>query len=387
MDKITKDDAIQMFNMCAYFAPNRIPINIFIRGKNFLPEILKQSITDDFARNEIIKNLTKYSLLSCEKEENLLNNETRVLYMHRLLQEVVQKSFGTDNSWLAHSLKLAYNIADWKEHIKESMDAFKQEASHIITVAEKSAIVFKKDHEKIDKATEIFCIVSRFYTKLSYLELSLSCINKGIEMIERICLEEYSAYNNLVMAYTHRGLIYDLMAAYDKAIEDHSRSIAIGEDLLAKKELVFEEVSGIAYMNRGISYENLKKYDKALSDKNIAIEILERVCKEGKLNDENNLALAYMNRGATYESMTKYDISLTDFNKSIEIWNRMKSEGKIINENNLAIAYANKNITSAKALVEKNSDSLSKVGEAMYNKTAAIAQLNYRKKQLNGGKK
>jgi len=386
MDKIAKDSAIQMFNMCAYFAPNRIPINIFIRGKDFLPENLKQSITDDFARNEIIRDLTKYSLLSCEKEESLLNEEKRVLYMHRLLQEVVQKSFGTDFGWLVYCLDLMYNIIDWKEHIKESMNSFKQEALHAITVAEKSAIIFKNDYERIDNATEIFCIVSKFYSKLSYLELSLSCINNGIEIIERICLKENSAYNNLVMAYTHRGLIYNLMAAYDKAIEDHSRSIATGEDLLAKKELVFEDILAIAYMNRGISYENLKKYDKALSDKNKAIEIFERVCKERKLNDENNLALSYMNRGTTYESMTKYDVSLTDFNKSIEIWERMKSEGKIINENNLAIAYTNKNITSAKVLVEKNKGSLSKGSEATYNKTATIAQLNYRKKQLSGGK-
>jgi len=384
MSKITNESTLQMFNMCAYLAPDAIPVNMFVRGNKNLPESLQTEIINDIQRNGIIADLVRYSLLS---SEGMAKDEKRQLYMHRLLQEVVQKDFGTDYRWLVHCLDLMHDIIEWKEHIKESVDSFKQEASHAISVAEKSSAVFSENYEKINNVAKIFLVVSRFYAKLSYLSLSLSCINKGIEIIEQICLKEHSAYNNLIPAYSHRGIVYNLMADYDKAIEEHSKSIDIGKNLLAKNELIFEDALAITYMNRGISYENLKKHDNALQDKNIAIDMLERLHKEGKLNNENDLALVYMNRAATYEAMEKYKESLADYTKSIEIWEQMKREGKIINESDLAMVYANKGITNSKVFVEKNGDSLSKAGKATYNKMAAMAQLNYRKKQLNGGKK
>lgn len=312
--------------------------------------------------------------------------------MHRLLQEVVQKNLKNDSVWLGYGLDLAHLLIDWKGHIKESLDSFKQEVSHITAVAEKSSVVFNDDDEKIDNVVNIFFIVSLFYTKLSYLDFSLSTINKGIELMERICSEKRQAFNinnmtnNLLTAYLNRGSTYSLMAVYDKGIENFNKSINIGEHLLTEGKLVMEAELAIAYMNRGIAYEFLNKNDKALPDKTVAIEILERLYNKGNLDDENNLALAYMNRGSTYMSMTRYDESLADCNKSIEIWERMKSEGKIINENDLAKAYTNKTMTISKIALEKNKKRLSKGGEAIYRKGMAKAMLNYNKKQPNGGK-
>ena len=180
MDKITNDSAIQMFNMCAYLAPDKIPVNMFIRGREVLPPNFKKDIEHDVERNKIISDLTRYSLLSCGREEDLLFKEKRVLSMHRLLQEVVKKSFGTDCKWLSHCLALTRNITDWKEHIKESIDSFKQEAQHVVTVAEKSTEVFYNDGEKIGDTTIIFFTVGLFYAKLSYLDLSMNYLNRCI---------------------------------------------------------------------------------------------------------------------------------------------------------------------------------------------------------------
>jgi len=390
MDKITNIGAVQMFNMCAYLAPDKIPVNMFVRGKDVLPPDFKKDIESDLERNEIIRDLTRYSLLSCEKEE-LLSKEKRVLYMHRLLQEVVQKSFGTDYRWLSHCLSLTNNITDWKDNNKESIDSFKHEAPHVTAVAKKSAVIFNEDDEKIENAAITFYLTGIFYGKLSYLDLSISCVNSHIDITERLCAEKRPALNikcltnNLFMAYMNRGYAHNLNASYIKAIEDLNKSIDIGERLSAKGELHFKSELATAYMNRGITYENLKKHDEALSDKNRAIEILELLYNRKSLDNENDLALAYMNRGVTFGSKAKHNESLTDYNKSIEIWERMKSEGKIISENNLALAYGNKSVISVKMMSKENSNRLSKDGGKIYTKAATNAMLNYRKKQLNGG--
>ncbi|MDR0312497.1 MAG: toll/interleukin-1 receptor domain-containing protein [Treponema sp.] len=40
MQKITNEGARQMFNMCAYLAPDKIPVNMFVRGSKVLPKPL-----------------------------------------------------------------------------------------------------------------------------------------------------------------------------------------------------------------------------------------------------------------------------------------------------------------------------------------------------------
>jgi len=142
MEKITNESAEQMFNMCAYFAPVKIPVDIFIRGNDGLPAELKSDITDDIARNDIIRDLTRYSLLSCENDSTFLSEENRVLYMHRLLQEVVQSNFQHNPQWLKQSLSVIYEAADWDERNKASIRAFRAESPHVIAIAEKSTATF-----------------------------------------------------------------------------------------------------------------------------------------------------------------------------------------------------------------------------------------------------
>ncbi|MCL2443326.1 MAG: hypothetical protein FWD13_07655 [Treponema sp.] len=156
MDKIKNNNAKQILNMCAYFAPDKIPVNIFVRGKDALPSDLKKNIEDDLKRNIILNVLTRHSLLKCEKEHDLLSKEKRVLYMHRLLQEVIQNNIGTDYSCLAHCLNLMQKVIDWKDYQKESIASFRLEAPHAIAVAEKSSVIISKDYEIINNVVHIF---------------------------------------------------------------------------------------------------------------------------------------------------------------------------------------------------------------------------------------
>jgi tetratricopeptide (TPR) repeat protein len=388
MQKITNKGALQMFNMCAYFASDRIPVNMFVRGSEALPDPLQSKIVDDLQRNSILRDLTRYSLLKPGINNSTSPGEKRVLDMHRLLQEVVQKSFGSDTVWLGHDLDLTYNILGWDEHSKESVDSFKLEAPHITAVAERSSVAFADDDDKINNVAAIFFTSSFLYTKLSFLDLSLSSINRSIEIMEQICSEEQQEddtnimANNLVTAYANKGAMCGRMAAYDKAIENYNKGINLGERLRTEGKLIM--LVGLAknYANRGISYNNLKNYEKALSDKNTSIIIIEELYNEGKLEDENELASVYLNRGATYESLTRYDESLADCNKSIAIWERMKKEGKTINENEYALAYQFKAVVSSKVVAEKN-NVLSKGGGSSLRKNLAQAM---QKKQTDGGK-
>ena len=142
MQKIANEGARQLFNMCAYFAPDRIPVDMFVRGSKVLPYPLQTGIVDDRPngqRNEILRDLTRYSLLAPGRNNCTSAEEQRVLYMHRLLQEVVQNNLVNDSVWLGYGLDLARETVDhWSKGGKKSIEAFKMDASHTVVIAEKS---------------------------------------------------------------------------------------------------------------------------------------------------------------------------------------------------------------------------------------------------------
>jgi len=384
MDKIKSESANQMFNMCAYLAPNAIPVEIFIRGRETLPDLLQRGINDNLQRNDILADLVEYSLLGAERDESIPGDEKRLLYMHRLVQEVVQENLGKDSSWLAYCLNLMYKIFNWKTKDKELMNSFKLESPHAIIVAEKSYKTFTEDDEKLDNIANIYFGLSLIYAKMLYLDSAKSYSDKCIEITERFYKESAIAGNNLFMVYSNRGLIYNNLIKYDEAIKDFDKSIAIGEQLRLDDNSYYESELAMAYMNRGIAYHGLKLYDIALSNKNKSIEIYEHLRKDNFLDDENKLALAYMNRGATYEAIEKYNEALSDSDTCIEILERLKSEEKAIDENLFAQACANRVITKSKMVHEKNEKHLSNEGAAIYYRNASAAQLNYCKQQRRG---
>jgi tetratricopeptide (TPR) repeat protein len=97
------------------------------------------------------------------------------------------------------------------------------------------------------------------------------------------------------MAYYNRGVAYERMGQYDKAIEDYNRAITLNPNYVE------------AYCNRGGTYEKMDQYDKAIEDYNRAITL------------NPNYIETYYNRGVTYEKMDQYDKAIEDYNRAITL--------------------------------------------------------------------
>ena len=86
------------------------------------------------------------------------------------------------------------------------------------------------------------------------------------------------------------------MGLYDKALLDLDKTIDLQPDYAS------------AYNNRGLVYEKLEHYDKAILDYNKALKL-------------ENSAIAYYNRGNTYYEMEEYNNALQDYQTVIEMLN------------------------------------------------------------------
>jgi tetratricopeptide (TPR) repeat protein len=81
-------DAADLLNLCAFLAPDDIPLELLCGGTEHLPEPLAATATDKLAMNRAIKALRQYSLIATSGES---------LSVHRLVQAVVRDRLCQDD--------------------------------------------------------------------------------------------------------------------------------------------------------------------------------------------------------------------------------------------------------------------------------------------------
>ncbi|HJQ22932.1 MAG TPA: FxSxx-COOH system tetratricopeptide repeat protein [Blastocatellia bacterium] len=75
--------AAELLRLCAFFAPDDIPLKMLIDGTKELPKSLAATVTDDLLLDEALSALRQYSLIKVENEK---------LTIHRLVQAVIRST-------------------------------------------------------------------------------------------------------------------------------------------------------------------------------------------------------------------------------------------------------------------------------------------------------
>ena len=149
---------------------------------------------------------------------------------------------------------------------------------------------------------DIFSLKTGSYSDKESIEI-ISLFYKGFNAIESgnysvgiKYFDEYLKKNPRdAVAYNNRGVAYNKLKKYDKAISDYTKAISIDPNYAD------------AYHNRGNSYYHLKKYEDAIYNYTKAINI------------NPNLALSYKSRGNCYYFLKKYDKAISDHTSAISI--------------------------------------------------------------------
>lgn len=107
LDRISEDadtnpvsqGAEQFLSICAFLAPDDIEIDIFVNYGRALPEPIRTVLQDELDRDELLRNLTRYSLVQID---------TGAMSMHRLLQEVLRDELAPEAKILC--VNYAYGV-------------------------------------------------------------------------------------------------------------------------------------------------------------------------------------------------------------------------------------------------------------------------------------
>jgi GTPase SAR1 family protein len=101
MDDVREESwgAADLLNLCAFLAPDDIPLEMLREGAEHIPEPLASTASDRLAMNRAIKVLRQYSLIDASDES---------LSVHRLVQAVVRDRFGEDEGkrWAETAVRL-----------------------------------------------------------------------------------------------------------------------------------------------------------------------------------------------------------------------------------------------------------------------------------------
>lgn len=106
---------------------------------------------------------------------------------------------------------------------------------------------------------------------------------------------------DLAILFFNRGLEYDKMSDYDRAVSDYNEAIQL-DPIKGGSDII-----GDGFNNRCNSYRKKGEYDRAMADCNQAI----------RFNPKHPRAFTI--RGAIYISQGQYDLAIADFDRAIQI--------------------------------------------------------------------
>ena len=95
--------AAELLRLCAYLAPDDIPLSVLRTTEVELPEGLAEALKDEIGWDRVLGSLRVYSLVQQQEDG---------LRVHRLVQWVVRESLGTEQrkQWLATAIRLLIGV-------------------------------------------------------------------------------------------------------------------------------------------------------------------------------------------------------------------------------------------------------------------------------------
>ncbi|MDR2119136.1 MAG: toll/interleukin-1 receptor domain-containing protein [Tannerellaceae bacterium] len=293
--KIADESAIQLLNLCAFFAPDHIDLSWFRKAGDRLPQPLRDRLPHKLHFNRTKEALTCYSLV------NIRNGK---LSLHRLLQEVLRERLKEEQSiWINYCIQVLNECVYPDFSTPESRMLFTELASHIHSV---TALI---DPEiQTEKLANLYFFLGYGYNEFAEYSQSLEWYGKAQGIQEKVLGTSHpdtaGTYNNIAIVYCGQG-------EYKKSLEWHTKALDIRETVLGTSHT---DTAG-SYNNIARVYCRQGEYDLALKWYRKALEVKETVFG----TSHPDTATTYNNIAMIYTKQGEYEKALKWYRKDLEI--------------------------------------------------------------------
>lgn len=314
--------AKQLFYLCAYLAPDRIPVKLFAEKREILPEPARSNLSAILETNRIVTELRKYSLTSGNSE---------YIYIHRLVQEVVRNKLKSDKQWAKYDLQLLYESFSFEYGDLASHEAFLMYIPHVeALVAEGKALLTEAEDQEL--LALLLSVGGQGYDYLGEYKKSIQWNQKALNIRKNLLGENHYmtavSYNNLASAYQAAGEYERAKQLYQSALTIFQKELGPDHGTVAS-----------AYSNLAGVYDCQGEYDRALEYYQKALGIRLEIFGE----NHNETADIYNNIAFVHNRLARYQEALETHKKVLEI--RIATLGEqhlrtAISYGNVAYSYA-----------------------------------------------
>jgi tetratricopeptide (TPR) repeat protein len=281
--KIKNQSAEQMLYLCAYLASEGIYLKLFEYEQN--PSPLKEDMRNALNRNAIIREMTRYSLVS---ESNSVGE--KLYSMHRLLQETLRNSLEGDNSYITHCVDIFDNNFDFAWDELESLASFAKNLPHAVAVSDYGSAVFVNDKRKLDQIGRIYMITGEGLQHEGQYDRALSQYKKALAIRTKLFGEKHietaDIYDAMGEAYREKGARQESLDSLKTALDIKRNEYGTEDSAVAK-----------TYHGLGETFQSNNSFigrKKALEWYAKALAILEKLSEDtSKGNVYNSIALVY----------------------------------------------------------------------------------------------
>ena len=323
-ERIQRKASRQLLYLCAFMAPKDINRQWFEDTSKKLPKSLRKVVKDGLMYNDIITELTTYSLVTTDYGEKLS--------IHRLVQKVIRDSLKKKQAkWRTYCINALNELRYFDFSTVESRELFRILAPHIFAVTNEIS-----DEDATEETANLYHFLGYGYDELADYSQSLVWYEKALAIRKKVLGKEHpstaTTYNNMAGVYRNQG-------QYNKALEYYGKDLAISEKVLGKEH----PNTATTYNNMAEVYRAQGQYNKALEYHKKSLDIKEKVL--GK--EHPSTANTYNNMAAVYDDQGDYDKALEYYEKALDIKEKVLGKehpSTATTYNGMAVVYKNQGL-------------------------------------------
>jgi tetratricopeptide (TPR) repeat protein len=309
--------ASDFLNLCAFLAPDKIPLDLLSDHNTLFPKNLADAISDSLKFDEIIASLLRYSLI--KRNGNYLT-------IHRLVQAVIRSNLNKSDKkeWTKLVLHLTSDAFPENIHDYQIWKKCSDLLPHSLVALDQSEeFDFKTDVKK----SQLLIKVGLYLETQAEYEKAKKMFSKALEIDKRIFGRENPA---IIKDLNYIGDLYRHLEDYYSAKKRYEQALVIAEKKLPENH---PEIA-LCYNNLGLNYWDFCKYDTAIEYLKKSLAIHKEI-----LGCENPfVASCLTNLGLVYLDLNNYDQAEKNLLKALEI------DEKIYKFNHLEISLDHRNL-------------------------------------------
>lgn len=203
--------AADLLNLCAFFAPDDIPLNMIREGAEFLPEGLKEVVQSPLALNKAIAALRCYSLI--EMNDDMLS-------VHRMVQAVTRDRLSQEEreKWI----ECAVRLVNWKFPFESDDVRIWPECARLLPHALLTAKYAETNEVALDTVGSVLSGIGTYFRSRAQFAEAKTTYERALRIGEVVYGTEHSnvalALNNLSTVLRDLGDLVGAKIANEQAL-------------------------------------------------------------------------------------------------------------------------------------------------------------------------